>query len=248
MADLALRTDDATSDKVSVVQSDVQVTAKTNVAIAAGDVICFDATTGRWAKADANAAATSFPLFIALKTAAKGMPLTAIRRGVIEGFVLTALSYGDKLYLSETAAKISDASIGAGEVQTVSLTGVPTGGTFTLTFNGQETSALAYDAAAATVQAALALLTSIEEGNCKVSGSAGGPWVVTFLNALSKSPQPAMTGDGASLTGGTDPAVAVAETNPGASDILIGYVVPRDTSVPGASPDKLLAVECNGNF
>ena len=37
------------------------------------------------------------------------------------------------------------------EVQTVTLTGAPTGGTFTLTYGGQTTSGIAFDAAAATV-------------------------------------------------------------------------------------------------
>ena len=39
------------------------------------------------------------------------------------------------------------------EVQTVTITGGPTGGTFTLTWGGQTTAAIAYNATAATVQA-----------------------------------------------------------------------------------------------
>ena len=41
------------------------------------------------------------------------------------------------------------------EVQTVTVNGSPTGGTFTLTFRGATTSGLAYNAAASTVQTAL---------------------------------------------------------------------------------------------
>src|SRR5262249_41925037 len=53
----------------------------------------------------------------------------------------------------------------ADEVQTVTLTGNPTGGTFTLTFSGQTTAAIAYNASAATVQSALQALSSIGSGN-----------------------------------------------------------------------------------
>ena len=49
------------------------------------------------------------------------------------------------------------------EIQTVTVTGV--GGTFTLTFNGQTTSALSYNAPAITVQSALQGLSSIGSGN-----------------------------------------------------------------------------------
>jgi HK97 family phage major capsid protein len=61
------------------------------------------------------------------------------------------------------------------EVQTVTITGSATGGTFTLTFRGATTSGLAYNAAAATVQTALQGLSTIGSGNATVSGSAGGP-------------------------------------------------------------------------
>jgi hypothetical protein len=56
------------------------------------------------------------------------------------------------------------------ERQQLTITGVPTGGTFTLTYNGQTTSAIAYDANAATVQAALAALSNIGVGNVAVTG------------------------------------------------------------------------------
>ena len=48
------------------------------------------------------------------------------------------------------------------EVQSVTILGSPTGGTFTLTWNGQTTAAIAYNADAATVQAALRLLAGLE--------------------------------------------------------------------------------------
>ncbi|WP_280425280.1 major capsid protein [Nocardia carnea] len=100
------------------------------------------------------------------------------------------------------------------EVQTVTITGTPTGGHFTLSFGGSTTSNLAHNATAATVQAALAALPTIGTGNIAVAGSAGGPYTVTFIGALGATNVAAMTATG-SLTGGTTPAVAVALTTAG---------------------------------
>lgn len=97
------------------------------------------------------------------------------------------------------------------EQQTVTLTGVPTGGTFTLTFDGQTTSAIAYNASSATVDAALEALSNIGAGDITVTGSAGGPWTVEFGNAMAATNQPQMTANGASLTGGSGQSIAVAE-------------------------------------
>jgi hypothetical protein len=101
------------------------------------------------------------------------------------------------------------------EVQTATITGAPTGGTFTLTFEGSTTSAIAYNATAATVRAALEALASIEPGDITVTGSAGGPYTVTFVGG--GGDVPAMTASGASLTGGTSPGVTIATPTPGTS-------------------------------
>src|SRR5437762_2902489 len=69
--------------------------------------------------------------------------------------------------------------------QTITITGTPTGGTFTLTFNGATTAAIAYNASAANVQSALTALSSVGTGNLTASGGAlpGTPVVVTFTGA-----------------------------------------------------------------
>jgi hypothetical protein len=84
---------------------------------------------------------------------------------------------------------------------TVSL-GSPTGGTFTLTYNGQTTSGIAYNATAAAVQSALSSLSTVGAGNVTVSGNAGGPYTVSFANALLNDGN-VLSGSGAGLTGGT---------------------------------------------
>jgi len=98
----------------------------------------------------------------------------------------------------------------ANEVQTVTLGGGNTGGTFTLTFDGQTTASIAYNAPASAVQSALLALSNIGVGDVNVSGSAGGPYTVTFTGAFSKVNVPKMTGTG-SLTGGAN-TVTVANT------------------------------------
>jgi phage tail sheath protein FI len=126
------------------------------------------------------------------------------------------------------------------EVQTVSISGTPTGGTFTLTFNGQTTSSIAYNASASTVQTALQALSTIGSGNAVVSGGPGPgtAWVVTFQGTLQHTNVPAMTAT-SSLTGGTSPAVAVAVTTEGVSK---GYNVYR-LEVLGPSDSVNTAVQ-----
>ncbi|HEY7312113.1 MAG TPA: hypothetical protein VH643_22300 [Gemmataceae bacterium] len=102
----------------------------------------------------------------------------------------------------------------ADAVQQVSLTGAPTGGTFTLTFAGQTTAPIAYNANAATVQSALQALPNIGSNNVLVSGTAGA-WRVRFAGSLAGTYQAQLSGNGSGLTGGTSPAVAVATISAG---------------------------------
>jgi len=95
--------------------------------------------------------------------------------------------------------------------QTVTITGSPTGGTFTLTYKGQTTAGIAFNAAASAVQSALIALSTIGTGNVTVSGSAGGPYTVTFAGTLAKDTT-ALTASGAGLTGGTSPNVSVVQS------------------------------------
>lgn len=100
---------------------------------------------------------------------------------------------------------------GTSEIQTVTITGAPTGGTFTLTYSAQVTGAIAFNAAASAVQTALNALSNLD--GVTVSGANGGPYTVTFPVDMGNTAQ--MTGNGAGLTGGAAPAVVVATTTPG---------------------------------
>lgn len=105
---------------------------------------------------------------------------------------------------------------GTNEVQTITVTGVPTGGTFTLTYAGQTTGSIAYNAAATAVKTALAALSNLSASDITTTGGAlpGSPVVVTFTGSLAGTNVAQMTAT-ASLTGGTSPAVTVTTTTPG---------------------------------
>lgn len=113
---------------------------------------------------------------------------------------------------------------GTSEVQTITITGGPAGGTFTVTYDGQTTTNIAFNAIGTTVQAALEALSNLAPGDVVVTGGAGGPYTATFAASLGNVVQ--MTANGALLTGGTAPAVGVVTTTPGVNPETIGYKAP----------------------
>ncbi len=83
--------------------------------------------------------------------------------------------------------------------QTVGV-GAASGGTFTLTYKGQTTAAIAYNALASAVQSALRALSTIGATGCSVTGTAP-TWTVQMTGALANDTT-ALTGSGSGLTGG----------------------------------------------
>lgn len=108
---------------------------------------------------------------------------------------------------------LAGVTAGVNAVQTLTITGTPTGGTYKLRWNGQETSALAYNADAAAIDAALEALSNIGAGDVSVSGT--GPFTVTFTGALAGKAQPIIELSNNSLTGGSSPSVTIAITTLG---------------------------------
>jgi hypothetical protein len=103
------------------------------------------------------------------------------------------------------------------EVQTITVSA--TGGTFTITLSGQATAAIAWNAAASAVQAALVALPNVNAGDIVVTGGPGGtaPYTLTFGGQYANTDVPAVTTDASSLTGGAGTA-AVATATPGGAD------------------------------
>lgn len=88
------------------------------------------------------------------------------------------------------------------ELQEILIDSAVSAGTFTLTYSGQTTSAIAYNASAATIQTALEALSNIGVGEALVSGSVGGPFTVEFALTLGGTNLTQMTCT-PTLTGGS---------------------------------------------
>lgn len=106
---------------------------------------------------------------------------------------------------SVVVTTVQDGVLPIDEVQTLSLPSVPTGGTFTLTYAGQTTANIAWNANAAAVQSALEGLSNIAPGDVVCTGGAlpGTPVVITFGGSLADQDISLITGDGTLLTGTT---------------------------------------------
>lgn len=98
-----------------------------------------------------------------------------------------------------TLSTLQAGGSGIPEVQKISLDPATHGGTFTLTFSGQTTAAIAWNAFAEDIQTALQALSNIATDDVVVTGTFP-EWVVTFQGALTGN-QPEMTGSAAGLIG-----------------------------------------------
>lgn len=124
--------------------------------------------------------------------------------------------------------------IGQNQKQTVTISGTPTGGSFTLTFYntppaspgfvgaGQTTAGIAYNATATDVKNALEALGNIGVGNLTATGGPlpGTPVVVEWTGATKKRTNYVRLKATSSLTGGTSPTVATSISQDGIPDML----------------------------
>jgi hypothetical protein len=110
MANIAV----ATADRVSVVESFIQATLVAAEAISAGAPVRID-TNGKFTNANGTTTTENRAYGVATKTVAAGEALTAIRKGVLDGFTISQ-AYDAIIYLSDTDGRLADA---AGTVSTV---------------------------------------------------------------------------------------------------------------------------------
>lgn len=119
--------------------------------------------------------------------------------------------------------------------ETQTLTVDATGGTFTISFSHEgltgTTEAIAYNATAATVQAALNAIRSVRQGtqnaaNIAASGTLAGGMTLTFQNKLAKTNVGLLTTNAGSLTGGASTAT-IAPGTAGANKL---HTITRSTS------------------
>jgi hypothetical protein len=105
-----------TANRVEIVESVIQATLPAAEAITAGAPVRIDVTTGKFTNANATTAAEARIYGIATRTVAAGAAVTAIRKGVMDGWAMTAMAYDAAVYLNDTDGRIGTA---AGTVSTV---------------------------------------------------------------------------------------------------------------------------------
>lgn len=151
------------------------------------------------------------------------MPLTASRTYAGEGLIPSrdpndARIESAKLvpgeYPKGTAVGLYATGAAQNEIQTATITGTPTGGTYRLALDGKPTAAIAFDATAAAVKAALEALANVGTDNVGVSLS-GAVYTITFQGALANQDIPLLTLYANALTGGSSPSVTLATTQIG---------------------------------
>ena len=157
-------------------------------------------------------------------------PLTSVPKGTDYDLVVTVqdLRAGSQRgvssgYLDLLVSDPTKTTVFVNEIQHVILTGAPSGGSFTLTFNGQTTADIPFAGDPTTdmvndIKAKLEALSTVGAGNTIVTYDpvdGNDAWQVRFVNARGDQDLPAMTGDGDDLTGGTSPEVVINETADG---------------------------------
>lgn len=146
--------------------------------------------------------------------------------GIHEIPYVAGMDVGDPLWIRSSDNAILQTDTGTNEVQTLTIDA--TGGTFALTFEGLTTTAIAEAATAATVQAALEALNNVDPGDVTVTGSAGGPYTITWGGQYYKTDVEAIVTDPALLTGGTGTAVITTGT-PGVEGLKLGRIEEIDS-------------------
>ena len=137
--------------------------------------------------------------------------LTGMATAVPDPAVTTGVSV--KFGSDTTEYTVTSRTLGSGtnEVQTIEIDDDVSGGTFTLSYGGQTTGALAYNSSAAIIEAALEALSTLGLGTATVTG-ASPTWTVTFTGTMASTNATIISGDGLLLTGGDATTVTVTET------------------------------------
>lgn len=144
---------------------------------------------------------------------------------------LSSLQLGSYLY-----ARVAGVGGTVEQNQTVGV-GAASGGNFTLTYKGQTTPTIAFNALNSVVATALQGLSTIGATGCTVTGTAP-TWLVTFTGALAQDPT-LLTGSGAGLTGGALTITAAPVTSGFTHDMAVKVV----SATPLADSEGVYAIE-----
>jgi hypothetical protein len=142
-----------------------------------------------------------------------------------------AIAVTGPIAASVNNVQLTGTSLTQSAVQSVAVSGGA--GTFTLTFNGQTTGPIAFNATAAAVQFSLQNLSTVGAGNVTVTGSAGN-YSITFTGALALTPlQVAASGSGGASASTTVASITAAgNVGPIADSMTFGAAI-KSLNVPG---------------
>lgn len=104
-----------------------------------------------------------------------------------------------------------------------------TSGNFTLTFDGQTTANIAYNANAAAVQSALEALSNIVPGDVLVTSPIASTWIIEFRGNFLGENVPTLSGTDVDLTGGAD-SITITMPNPGGTTWELTFTPALDMS------------------
>jgi len=166
---------------------------------------------------------------------------TFVAAHVVNGYIPSGIALGQ----ITSSSKYGPYGGAANEVQSVDVDA--TGGDFTLSFEGQETAAIAWNATAAAVQTALEALPNINVGDVVCAGGPGAtaPITITFSGQYSGQDVAALVSDATGLTGGAGTATVAEDTAGGSAvsdgrEVLQGHLFEDckvSTGVPSTATD-----------
>lgn len=99
-----------TADRVEVVESIEQLTKPAAEAITAGAPVRLDTTAGTFTNGNGSSAGEARVYGIATRTVVAGEAVTAIRRGIMDGFNFTSQAYDAAIYVADTDGRLGDAA------------------------------------------------------------------------------------------------------------------------------------------
>ncbi|PQP24164.1 hypothetical protein [Rhodococcus opacus] len=161
---------------------------------------------------DSNSAGDIYQYWIFPKVAVTKSGKISLSTDGPQTFPITLTAYEDRTFGGYVAigqgglgnkANNAIAGFGTSLAKTLTITGSPTGGTFTVTVDSKVTGALPYNITAAQLQSALEGLTSVGEGGARVTAPTGNTFAVTLYSGNTTVTATA------SFTGGTTPNITV---------------------------------------
>ncbi len=128
MADISM----TTAGRVRIVESFIQMTLQLAETLTVGQAVRIDTSVGKFTAANGSSTTENRIYGILVSKDGAGAVGTAVRKGVLDGFAITAMAYDAAVYLSDTDGVLGTT---AGTVSTIVGRVIPATGTTTGTAN-----------------------------------------------------------------------------------------------------------------